>query len=140
MQVKPRFEHYNILEQHPIVKDDTGNDMCLTLFEVKLNTTEDELINSTYTFWTVVGQRKFVWNNKAVSYSSEAFWNSKKNQGQMLKTEIKGLKIVEVISGEHCLFDPNGKETGTRTRFILNTEQSKKTLLFLDNLYRLPNR
>lgn len=133
MQVKPRFEHYSIIEQHPIVKDDTGNDMCLTLFEVKLNSSEDQLINSTYTFWTVVGHRKVVWNNKAISYSSEAFWNYKKNQ--LLNTEIKGLKIVEVISGEHCLFDPKGKETGTRTRFILNTEQSKKTLLLLDNLY-----
>lgn len=132
MQVKPRFEHYSIIEQHPIFKDDAGNDMCLTLFEVKLKTTEDELINSTYTFWTVVGQRKVVWNNKAVSYSSEAFWNYKKKKDQLLNTEINGLKIVEVISGEHCLFDP--KETGTRTRFILNTEQSKKILLNFDNI------
>ena len=44
MQVKPRFETYKILEQYPILTDDTGNEMCLTLLEVKLPSDEDEIM------------------------------------------------------------------------------------------------
>ena len=35
MQVLPHFASYKILEQYPILKDDTGNEFCLTLFNYK---------------------------------------------------------------------------------------------------------
>ena len=50
MQVKPRFETYKILEQYPFLKDDTGNEMCLTFLEVKLPSDENEIMESTYRF------------------------------------------------------------------------------------------
>ena len=123
MQVKPRFETYKILEQYPFLKDDTGNEMCLTFLEVKLPSDEDEVIESTYKFWVVIGKKQEQWNNKAVGYESNAFWKTKTKE-KLFKDIVQGFTIEEKESGEHCIFDTGNYfsdfskvEKGLRTRF-----------------------
>lgn len=113
MQVKPRFETYKILEQYPLIKDDTGNEMCLTLLEAKLPSSDDVIVESTYKFWSVIGKNQQQWNNKAVSYSSVAFWKTK-TKDKLFKSVIRGFIIEEKEDGEHRLIDNN---PGLRTVF-----------------------
>ena len=115
MQVKPRFETYKILEQYPILTDDTGNEMCLTLLEVKLPSDEDEIMESTYKFWTVIGKKQEQYNNKAVGYENIAFWKAKTKH--LFKDIVHGFTIEEKEDGVHCVFDV---EKGLRTFFKIN--------------------
>lgn len=114
MQVTPRFETYKIIEQHTILKDDTGNEMCLTLLEVMLPSDDYEAIDSSYKFWTVIGKHKIQWNNKAVSYNSDAFWKAK-TKDKLFKGVINGFMVEEKEAGEHFIFDNNN--LGLRTNF-----------------------
>lgn len=114
MQVKPRFETFKIIEQYPFLKDDTGNEMCLTLLEVKLPSNEREVIESTYKFWTVIGKNQYQWNNKAVSYESVAFWKVK-TKDKLFNDIIHGFTIEEIEYGSHLLFDNDNY--GLRTIF-----------------------
>ena len=114
MQVKPRFETFKIIEQYPFIKDDTGNEMCLTLLEVKLPSDEDEIIESTYTFWTVIGKNQHQWNNKAISYESVAFWKDK-TKDKLFNGIVQGFIIEEKEAGEHKFIDNNN--LGLKTVF-----------------------
>jgi hypothetical protein len=116
MQVKPYFESYNILKQIFITKDDTGNDINLTLIEGKLLNTEYEVIDSSYKFWTVIGKNQVQWNNKTVSYESIAYW--KALDKSLLNTEINDFIIEEVKDGFHTLFN----EKGLRTKFKIKVK------------------
>ena len=58
MQVRPRFETFKIIEQYPFLKDDTNNEMCLTLMEVKLTSNRLEIIDTPYRFWCCIGNRQ----------------------------------------------------------------------------------
>lgn len=120
MQVKPRFETFKILEQYPFIKDDTGNEICLTLLEVKLPSNEDEVMESAYKFWTVIGKNQYQWNNKAVSYESVAFWKVKTKE-KLFKGIVQGFTIEEKEAGEHKIFDNN---SGLRTVFLINRNRS----------------
>lgn len=86
MQVKPRFDNYKILEQNPIFKDDTGAELCLTHFSAKISGDESIIVDSNYTFWTVVSKSSYTWNNKAVSYSDIL------NKGFFLSLQKAGYK------------------------------------------------
>jgi hypothetical protein len=104
MQVKPHFESYKILEQHPILKDDTGNEMCLTLFEVKLKDNENEVTETAYQFWRVVGKTQIQHNNKAISYECEAYWNANQRKN-MYKGVVNGFLVEEAYYGVHNVFN-----------------------------------
>jgi hypothetical protein len=126
MQVKPRFEYFKILEQYFILKDDTNNDMCLTLFEVKLPDSTTEIIESSYKFWAIVGKTQVSWGNKSsdktpISYDNNAYWRSKERKN-LFKGEINGFLIEEEIRGFHNMFltkfPPDEKEFGLKTAFI----------------------
>jgi hypothetical protein len=121
MQVKPRFEMFKILEQYPFLKDDTGNEMCLTLLEVKLQSDECEVMESTYKFWTIIGKNQYQWNNKAVSYESVAFWKVKKKD-KLFKDTVQGFTIEEKEDGEHRFIDKDN--LGLRTVFKINRNRS----------------
>jgi hypothetical protein len=121
MQVKPRFETFKILEQYPFIKDDAGNEMCLTLLEVKLPSDESEVVESTYKYWVVIGKNQHQWNNKAVSYESVAFWRAKKKE-KLFKDIVQGFTIEEIESGEHRVFDNDN--SGLRTVFKINRNRS----------------
>lgn len=121
MQVKPRFETFKILEQYPFLKDDTGNEMCLTLLEVKLPSDEDEVMESAYKFWTVIGKNQHQWNNKAVSYESVAFWKAK-TKDKLFKDIVQGFTIEEKEAGEHRFIDKDN--SGLRTVFKINRNRS----------------
>lgn len=113
MQVKPCFESYKILEQHFITKDDTHNDMSLTLLEVKLKSDDDIIIDSSYRFWAVMGGKKEVWANKAESYESIAFWENPRKP--FINTIINGFSIEEVLNGG--FYNEKNKSLGIRTKF-----------------------
>lgn len=113
MQVKPRFDKYSFIEQHSIIKDDCGNDMCLTLLEVFYPKDEYEIQEEGYKFWTVIGRNREVWGNKAIGYEGVAFWNNKKRD--LLTIKIKDFIITEINNGEHNLFDKD--KQGLRTIF-----------------------
>jgi hypothetical protein len=126
MQVKPRFDFYKFLEHHPIIKDDTGNELCLTLVEAKLPSYPHEFVESTYKFWTIIGRNQRQWNNKAVSYESTAFWKSKERK--LLKIELNGLIIEELTDGTHYVFAasvPPKEEIGCRTTFIISSPKKE---------------
>jgi hypothetical protein len=118
MQVKPRFESYKILETHPIVIDDTGNQISLTLISATLPSDKDEIVTTPYQFWAVIGKNQVVWGNKAISYDSAAFWKHD-NKRKLISTIINDIEITEVEDGEHGLFIiPRTQEIpGKRTRF-----------------------
>ena len=118
MQVRPRFETFKIIEQYPFLKDDTNNEICLTLMEVKLPSNRLELIETPYRFWCCIGSRQEQWNNKAISYQSVAYWRDKKRD-KLFKGNINGFKIEEIEDGEHRLFDNN---YGLRTTFIIKQD------------------
>lgn len=111
MQVKPRFESYSILEAHPIVTDDTGNEMCLTLVEAKLHSDSFEVMESSYRFWVVMGKKQVQWASKAVSYESIAYWNAEVRS--LFKGEVNGFLIEELSAGTHALTG----QKGLRTKF-----------------------
>ncbi len=115
MQVKPRFETYKILEQYTVLKDDTGNELCLSLLEVKLPSTEDEIIDSTYKFWTVIGKIQKTWGNKAISYESFAFYKDP-NKKNLFKGIVNGFIVEEKEFGQHYVDDVN---VGLKTKFII---------------------
>lgn len=119
MQVKPRFESFKILEQYSILKDDTGSEICLTLFEVMLPSNIYTFTESSYLFWEVVGKNQEQWNNKSVSYSNIAFWKKKQEHKYFNKT-IKGFKIEEIEDGSHFLFGDYKDNESLRTKFIIS--------------------
>jgi hypothetical protein len=121
MQVKPRFESYKVLKQIPLLKDDLGNDMCLTLLEVKLNSNIFEIVESPYTFWTVLGKNQEQYSNKSIAHSHVAFWREKKS---FFKDIVEGMLVEEIIDGQHFLFSDI---VGVRTIFkISRTTQDAK--------------
>lgn len=121
MQVKPRFDNYKFLEQFPIIKDDTGNELCLSLIEAKLPNTNSEFVISYYKYWTVVGKKQDKWGNGAISYSDIAYWKEKNKK--LLKIEINGFLIEEIDAGLHHIFcagiPKNENDFGQRTSFII---------------------
>lgn len=121
MQVKPRFETYKIIEQHPILKDDTGNEMCLTLLEVKLPSNEDEVMESPYRFWTVIGKNQHQWLNKAVSYDGVAYWRSQQKD-KLFNDVVNGFAIEEKEHGEHSIIDKNTKGSTTIFKISRNKQ------------------
>lgn len=114
MQVKPRFEVYKIIEQYTFLKDDTNNEICLTLLEVKLPNSKMEVIESSYKFWTVIGKNQQIWNNKSVSYESVAYWKS--SNKVLFKDIVNGFLVEEKENGTHNLFS----QSGARTTFTIN--------------------
>ena len=78
MQIKPMFESFKILETHHIIKDDSGNDMVLALCEIKRKDSEYDIINDSYTIYTVLGLTQTSYTNGAIAYYSNAFWNGKR--------------------------------------------------------------
>lgn len=125
MQVKPAFENFKILEQYSILSDDTNNEMCLTLFEVKLKDPHSQIIiESTYKMWTVVGKKQEQWGNKAISYSDAAFWRSSNKNRKLYSGIINNIKIVEKLDGNHHLFVTKypiqENEVGIRTKFEIS--------------------
>lgn len=118
MQVKPRFKDYKILEQYPLLKDDTSNEICLTLLEVTLPDNDLELMETSYKFWSVMGKNQVQWNNKAISYSHVAFWKEDKKD-KLLSVNIKGFLIKEEENGFHNIFD---NKKGLRTIFKITKE------------------
>ena len=114
MQVKPRFESYKFLEQYPIVKDDLGNEMCLTLVEAKIKSNMFERVHSVYQYWAIVSKTKEQYNNGAVGYSRDAFWDCEKLDRELIHNSINGIEFKEVECGKHSMF-PN--RFGIKTRF-----------------------
>lgn len=119
MQTLPRFKSYKILQQYPIITDSTGNEINLTLFEVWLNSNNDEIIQTAYQFWTVCGKAQEKWQNGAISYKSEAYWQGMYRE--LLTTTITttdGLhfKIEEIVSMfPHHMY--GNDQPGTKTYF-----------------------
>ena len=114
MQLKPRFKDYKILEQHPILKDDTGNEMCLTLIEAHIPSNENEVTESPYRYWCVIGKNIVQWGNKATSHESIAYW--KLTEKSMFNGVVNGFTIEEKPDGKHNVFEGI---IGLRTRFNL---------------------
>jgi hypothetical protein len=123
MQVKPRFETFKILQQYPFLKDDTGNDICLTLMEVKPQSHDDEIVETPYQYWCCIGKKQEQWNNKAISYESVAYWKAKSKEN-LFKGNVNGFDIEEVENGQHFMFDKN--VCGLRTIFKLKRNTSTK--------------
>jgi len=118
MQVKPRFKKYKIVEQHFILTDDTGNEMCLTLFDVELKNGD---IEESKMIWEVVGKRQERWDNGAISYDNVAYWKSDKKE--LFNGIINGFNIREIENGGHNMFS---KEKGLRTAFIVSDKNQVK--------------
>lgn len=114
MQAKPRFETYKILEQYSLLRDDTGNEMCLTLLDVKLPDNEREIAETPYKLWTVIGKNPYQWSNKAISYESCAFWKAQQKEN-LFKQAVNGFLIEEFQNGGHLVF--NDKIWGLKTSF-----------------------
>ena len=130
MQVKPRFSKYKILKKMPLLTDDTNNIISLCKFEVLLPSDNDEVIETTYCYWTVCGEKQETYGNKSIGYSSIAFWKSKTKK--LLKEEIDGILVEEIEDGSHRVFGENmffcsPEKVGLRTKFkitkIINHEQ-----------------
>lgn len=113
MQVKPFFKSHKILEQYPILKDDTGNEFCLTLFEVTLPDDNNKVMESSYKFWTVVGNRLTEYFNKSTGYYDVAFYKAKEKK--LFKGEINGFLVEEHNNGVHYVFG----EYSLRTIFTI---------------------
>jgi hypothetical protein len=126
MQVKPRFETYKIVEQHSLLKDDTGNEFCLTLLEVKLPSDDDEITETPYKFWTVVGKNQYKWSNKSVSHESIAFWRSDTRKN-LFKGTVQGIIIEEIEDGIHTVIDKD--KPGLRTRFKITKKLDLNNVL-----------
>ena len=121
MQVKPRFQSYKILEEFYLLTDDTGNKFNLVLIEVKLPDSIDEIVETTYKFWTVIGNNKQItWSNKAVSYEDVCYYKDKV-KANLFKEIINGFNIEEVVSGFHHVFvtDNIKEQEGLRTTFTI---------------------
>ena len=120
MQVLPHFASYKILEQYPILKDDTGNEFCLTLFEVMPNSDDTTIVVNPYQLWIVVSSRKDVFSNKAVAYNGTAVWKTKEKDS-LFKEIINGFLIEEYEYGYHGMFSGgifcHPKKFGLSTRF-----------------------
>ena len=116
MQTKPRFERSTFIEQYPVVTDDTGNTMMLTLVEATPQSVNGEFVVSPYRFWVVIGKRQEKWGNGVVSYEDHCYWKAKDKE--MIKTEVNGLVIEEYAAGGHFMFPQDG--LGLKTSFRIS--------------------
>lgn len=113
MQIKPMFEYFKILKIYPIVKDDSGNEIVLALCEIKRKNSDYDIINDSYTIYTVLGLNQTSYNNGSIAYYSNAFWDGdRKNK---INTIINGIEISEISDGHHSIL----KNGGERTKFKL---------------------
>lgn len=103
MQVKPRFKDYKIISQIPLLKDDYGNQMCLTEIEY-INDNNKVILTE------VISDKKEKWNNGAESYSSIAYYNVLNKE--LLNIKINNFHIEELKDGYHNLTNK-----GLRTKF-----------------------
>lgn len=124
MQVKPRFESYKILEQHHVLKDDKGEELCLTLFEAKLPDNEHDMIVTPYRFWTVVCKNSYQWANKAVSYEDCAYY---RKEPKLFSGIINGIEVEEYLCGTHRVLDDD--KSGPKTSFKIRKELPKRGMI-----------
>lgn len=122
MQIKPRFIKCDALEQYPILKDDLGNEACLTLFEATFPDDGDTLIISSYKFWSVCGKNIEQYSNGAIARSSYFYWNTS-IKNELYKGSINGIYIEEFECGQHCMF--SYKEPGIKTGFKIKKVTNK---------------
>ena len=118
MQVLPHFASYKILERYPILKDDTGNEFCLTLFEVMPNSDDTTIVVNPYQLWIVVSSRKEFFSNKAVAYNDIASWKTKEKDS-FFKEIVNGFLIEEYEYGYNGIF--SGDSYNSPKKIGLNT-------------------
>lgn len=120
MQVLPHFANYKILEKYPILKDDAGDEFCLTLLEVMPHSDDTTIVVNPYQLWIVVSTRKEVFSNKSVAYNEIAVWKTK-TKDNLFKEIINGFLIEEYENGYHAMFSEgifsHPKKIGLRTGF-----------------------
>lgn len=131
MQLKPRFESFKIKEKHELLKDDTGATFSLTKIQVYLPQNKYEIAISPYEYWCVINDKMDIWSDKTtISFGSYAFWKDSKRENLIQKT-ICGVKIKEVLSGEHYIFCnkkmPKRKDGdfGVKTTFEISIDNCK---------------
>lgn len=88
------LDYRKIIQQIPFLIDAIGNQFSLALIEEKDKSSSDFIVETPYTFWTIISDNE----------SEYAFWRKEDSQRDLINKVINGIEVIERTAGIHYLF------------------------------------